>query len=307
MQVTDFYRQSGFKVLALAKLSESQYSIILYILNTAVSGLDHIITNATELSEMIDFSEQNTLDSLYELSDMNIIKIRFSEKTTTSQLNPSMRLTLNFNTKQWSVGPRTELTRDAIIFPFKRGNLVMVEPNLNDANQKNISEQTEATWRRVHNLFVCNRTLDENEISAAESSAKVLVDTHPVDQILLLIKYFGKRIPTLSLLASSWSHYQETYIEEHHNIDLLGARKKHSDLDERLRNSVVDILNSKDQIDFDEEELQVLEILKKHRHPRRQLFWAFQARSKYPNLSKFFEKNLDLMLAVTSSGSPFKK
>ena len=35
-----FMKESGFKVLALARLSQCEYSIMLYLLNCAVSGLD---------------------------------------------------------------------------------------------------------------------------------------------------------------------------------------------------------------------------------------------------------------------------
>ena len=51
----------------------------------------------------------------------------------------------------------------------------------------------------------------------------------------------------------------------------------------------------------------MLNILIRHRHPRRQLFWAYQLRSRYTNLSSFFADNVALMLSVTSSGTVVKR
>lgn len=305
MPITDFVKNSGFKLLSLLKLTDVQYSIVLYTMNTVASGLNQIVTNSSELSEMLDYNESEIADAIYALSDLNIIRVKYADKTTTSQENPSMSIALNFETSKWIVKSIEDPDKDAIIYPFKRGSLV----NLNAPAKKEPTtkdDSSDLTWKRVINYFVQNRSLDEQELASTENAAKMLVETHPVDQILLLIRHFGQRIPTLSLLASSWSHYQETYMSEHHNIDLLSARKKHSELDDQLRNSVSEILSS-DTSEFSEEELHVLEILTKHRHPRRQLFWAYQVRAKYPKLSEFFEKNASLMLAVTSSGNLVKR
>ena len=194
--------------------------------------------------------------------------------------------------------------KDAIVYPFKRGNLIKIDSL--HKNTKKDKEPIDPTWHRVLSCFIQDRSLDDDEILAAENSSKILVDTHPIDQILLLIKHFEHRIPTLSLLTSSWSHYHETYLAEHHNIDLLSARKKHQQLDEQLRSSIKETLDQQIK-DLSEDEIHILEILKKHKHPRRQLFWAFQARSKYPKLNAFFDRNMSLMLPVTSSGNILKK
>src|SRR5690606_27213219 len=83
----------------------------------------------------------------------------------------------------------------------------------------------DATWDRVVRSFCQGRSLDDHEIEAAEETARILVDTHPVDQVLLMVRHFGHRIPTLSLLASSWQHYQEIFEAETQKVDLMEARQ----------------------------------------------------------------------------------
>jgi hypothetical protein len=133
----------------------------------------------------------------------------------------------------------------------------------------------------------------------------MLVDTHPVDQILLMLRHFGARIPTLSLLASSWQHYQEIFEDETQKVDMLGARQKHLELDDKVRQQAQALLEN--NAELTEEERTVLNILIRHRHPRRQLFWAYQLRSRYTNLASFFADNVGLMLSVTSSGAVVKR
>jgi hypothetical protein len=121
-----------------------------------------------------------------------------------------------------------------------------------------------------------------------------------------MIRHFGLRIPTLSLLASSWQHYHDIFENETQKVDLLGARQKHQELDLKLRSQAEALLAADDQ-NLTEEERGVLNILLRHRHPRRQLFWAYQLRSRYPGLTSFFADNVSLMLSVTSGGMIVKK
>jgi hypothetical protein len=121
-----------------------------------------------------------------------------------------------------------------------------------------------------------------------------------------MIRHFGLRIPTLSLLASSWQHYQDIFEHETQKVDMMGARQKHQEMDTKLRTQAETLLASEDQ-GLTEEERGVLNILLRHRHPRRQLFWAYQLRSRYPGLTSFFADNVGLMLSVTSGGTVVKK
>ncbi len=305
-----FTKESGFKVLALARLSQCEYSVVLYLMNCAVSGLDQFITNELELASLIGYDEMMLRATLSELAGKNIIRLHYGDATTNDAV--SLRIGMQYDMSKWILAYDVEVTsRDAVVFPFRRqgssANLAVVEgqkkePRLNRL-QKNDSDNN--TSQRVLESFIQGRSLDDDELEQASESARILVDTHPVDQVLLMIRHFGQRIPTLSLLASSWQHYQEIFEAETQKVDMLGARQKHQELDTKVRDQVHALLEKGD--DLSEEERTVLNILAKHRHPRRQLFWAYQLRSRYPSLASFFADNVSLMLSVTTSGTIVKK
>ena len=295
-----FLKSSGFKKLAESQLSSCEYSLVLYILNTAVSDFSHIITNEEELSIFLGRSEKDVFHALESLSSREIIKMRFSEKATLKQEKPSMMISFNFDTTKWFLPRALEVQNDARIYPFRRGRFHSIQGG---AQPKHEESEDQETCERIFRLFTASRTLDENEISETNASARQLIDSHPVDQILLLIRHFGTRIPTLSLLASNWQHFTELFIDETQSIDMMGARQKHLELDSLLKERCEHLLETGN---LEEEEKNILQILILHRHPRRQLFWAFQSRSRYPGLRSFFEDNSGLMLGVTSTGTIVK-
>lgn len=309
-----FIKQSGFKVLALARLSQCEYSVMLYLLNTAVSGLDHIITTETELASLIGYDDNELRSALGELASKNIIKLHYGDVVGTEPDKSSLRIGLQYDMTKWIMNYEREATsQDAVVFPFRRqgqgANLTVFDGQKRDRMTKKPDAEP-VTWQRIFDSFAQGRSLDDEELEQAEGAAKMLTDTHPVDQVLLMIRHFGLRIPTLSLLASSWQHYQEIFESETQKVDMLGARQKHQELDQKIRDQASALLessaNPKD-LDLSEEEKTVLQILKKHRHPRRQLFWAYQVRSRYPNLASFFADNVGLMLSVTSAGTIVRK
>ena len=306
MAISDFFKSSGFKLLALLKLSDVEYSIVLYIMNTVVSGLDQIITNVGELADSLDFSEEDVSKSLTSLAEINIVNIKYAERTSPDDEKSSMRINLVLEPKLWRIQTQKIPDREAVVYNFKDNRLKKVGIDAEENSNFDESIHHKTTVERIISHFVVGRSFDEKELAAAENAAYNLIDTHPVDQIIIIIKYFGRRIPTLDLLISSWNHYLETYLEEHHNVDLMSARKKHQILDMKFRSTIVSYINEF-STELNQEELNVLNILMKHKYPRRQLFWAYQARSKYPQLERFFKENSSVMLPVTSSGSVFKK
>jgi hypothetical protein len=148
--------------------------------------------------------------------------------------------------------------------------------------------------------------LDEHEKSVNRKVAEALGAAHPVDQILVMIRHFDKRIPTLSLLASNWDQYAEQYEDEHQKLDLFGQRQKQFELDQKVREAAQSAFERREQLDLSEEETQVLDLLANHRHPRRQLFWAYQMRIRYPKLTSFFSDTHSLMLPITQNGTVVK-
>ncbi len=310
-----FIKQSGFKVLALARLSQCEYSVMLYLLNTAVSGLDHIITTETELASLIGYDDDELRGALGELAGKNIIKLHYGDVVGTEPDKSSLRISLQYDMTKWIMNYEREATsQDAVVFPFRRqgqgANLTVFEGQKRDRNAKKPGDGESVTWQRIVDSFVQGRSLDDEELEQAEGAARMLVDTHPVDQVLLMIRHFGLRIPTLSLLASSWQHYQEIFESETQKVDMLGARQKHQELDQKVREQAAALLESSltaKELELTEEERTVLSILKKHRHPRRQLFWAYQVRSRYPALAGFFADNVGLMLPVTTGGAVVRR
>ncbi len=301
-----FAKESGFKVLALARLSQGEYSIMLYLINCAASGLDELITTEQELGSLIGYDEVTLQKALGELAGKNLIRLHYHETAHANDLT-SMRLAIQYDLSKWILNYDVEATsRDAIVFPFRRAGKASFQVVEGQKKSKKKADSDGSTWQRVLESFLHGQSVEGEELESAEENAKILVDTHPVDQVLLMLRHFGLRIPTLSLLASSWQHYQELFETETMKVDMLGARQKHQELDQKIRDQAKSHLEDT-KIEWSEEERTVLQIIIRHQHPRRQLFWAYQLRSRYPQLSQFFVDNASLMLSVTTGGSVVKK
>ena len=309
-QLQRFINESGFKILALGGLSPCGYSVMLYLLNCAVSQLDQFVTTESELASLIGFDESTLRETLRDLAGKNMLRLHYGEA---QRDNVSLRIGLQFETAKWVLTFASDVTsQDAVVFPFRRGNqaaLQVFDGQRDSKQQKGNSSNPERSVpsQRIVKVFAKGRNLDDEELEQATVSAKVLAETHPIDQILLALKHFGLRIPTLSLLASSWQHYQEIFEEEVQKVDLAEARQKHQELDLKVQEEVAKLIEQRADLQLTEEEVTVLKILSKHRHPRRQLFWAYQVKARYPNLQKFFSTNAHLMLAVTSGGTVVRK
>lgn len=310
MPFQTFMSESGFKVLAMARLGSCEYSICLYLLNCAVSGMHELITTEKEFASLIGTEESLLHEAMQNLINRNIVAVKVHDTHTNQPKNrQSLRIGIQYDVHLWELNFDKDVTsHDAVLFPFKREANVHY---LHDRDQSDITPTIKhplPTYKRIMEAFLEGRDeVSEQERVNAERDAKILIDTHAVDQVLLMIRHFGTRIPTLSLLASAWHHYQTLFDEETEKVDILEARHKHIELDHRLRDSVEILLQQKSDLRLNEEEVSILEMLFNHRHPRRQLFWAYQSRGRYPNLSEFFSQNSFLMLPVTSSGNVFKK
>lgn len=308
-----FVHQSGLKVLAMARLSGCEYSVVLYLLNCWASGHHELITTKREISSLIGFPESDLTEALESLKSRNILKIKSAEKNLINPDNNSVQICFITNIDNWQLNFDKDVTsKDAIVFPFRRGaglQLIKTEQRA-DAPTRLADHRRDddagAAWQRVFDSFAESRDLAESQRQEEIESAKILVETHPVDQILLMIRHLKQRIPTLSLLASSWQHFDAIFDSETQKIDLENARQKRHELDNALRASAEQWLTDKDEHQLSPEEVAVLDILAKHRHPRRQLFWAYQTRGRYPQLKEFFEQNGKHMLPITSSGSIVK-
>jgi hypothetical protein len=280
-----------------------------------MSNLEDLISNDAELSSIIGHSPIDVRTALEHMAGRSIIKVSYGERSKPSRTQ-SVRLSMNWNLAKWKLMENSELKEsddhhEAIIFPIRPGltaPLQILAGNQQRHGDKKAGKSSEefSAWNRIFEAFAQNRDLDERESKSTEKVAKGLADAHPVDQILVLVRHFGARIPTLSLLASNWDHYAEQYEHEHQNLDLFEIQHKQQELNQKARDAAVQLLEKRKELELSEEEVLVLELLSQHRHPRRQLFWAYQQRIRYPKLANFFKENEGLMLAITQSGQIIK-
>lgn len=313
-QITRFFRESGLKVLAISDLNACEYSILFYLLNCAMSGLDNLITNESELGSIVGHNTISVRDALDRLSSRNIIKSHYGDGTQSPKLQ-SLSLGMNWDIGKWQIGQNQAGAisdhHEALIFPFRKGspNLQILEGQRHEAFEKPIIHRATTeieAWHRIFESFCRGRSMDEYEFKTTEKVAQTLSHAHPIDQVLLMIRHFGQRIPTLSLLASNWDHYVEQFEQESQKLDLFEVRQKQAEMDQKVRDAASIMLEKRAELELSEEETHILELLAQHRHPRRQLFWAHQQRIRYPKLQSFFADIHSLMLPITQTGQVVK-
>ncbi len=293
MKLNQFMKESGFKVLALARLQPCESSLLLYLLNCAVTGMEEISTTHTELASLIGYEESMLSSCLTNLVSRKMVRLTLSEAKVTV-----LKLSFEFDMHIWVHDDLTP--KDALVFPFIRHKKFLEQvPKLH-------SSPVEAPWERILTEYAKTKKLLKGDLKNDEKSAHLLVETHPVKQVLLMLHHFGEKIPSLSLLASSWQHFQEMYESENQQIDFQDARKKHHELDEVLRRHARQCLAAKKTIGLSEDEEAVLKLILNHQHPRRQLYWAYESRERYEKLKTFFIDNAELMLSVTTHGTVVK-
>ncbi|MBI2602814.1 MAG: hypothetical protein HYW48_07150 [Deltaproteobacteria bacterium] len=304
MNLSRFMKESGFKVLAMAKLSSCEYSAVLHLMNCSVSGMDEIITTYSELASLIGYEEDELEEALLSLAERFIIKLKEGELHDADS-PASISLGIEFDFHKWNLKAQEDLTpQDAIVYPFLRNKKGPV--TLHEVGSLTGEKKQEA-WEKILSEYVKQRSLNAKELAKEEASARTLAETHPLDHIMLMLDHFRKRIRNLSLLASSWQHYQELYESETHKVDFMQARKKHQLLDEQLKKSAREWLADFAKHSLGQEEIAVLKMIIKHQHPRRQLYWAYQARDRFSKLTPFFKQNADFMLSVTTTGAIVRK
>lgn len=314
MSISLFLQNSGFKVLSLAHLSQCEYSIILYLLNSAVSGLDQIITSDIEISETIKYDEEEVSQSIKNLVERNLIRV-VSNEINYRATHPTVRMSFQFDMEKWQLNFEEEATsKDAVVYPFARHQKTHLEvlPSDHNDHEKQVKKNDQnkspaASVEKIIQEFIKDRSFDDYEIEDNTKAAHILIETHPPEQVLMFLKHFQQRIPSLSLLASNWDHFQELFENETQWVDLVCAKKKHQELDQELKESAKVWLDKAEELNLSHGEIDILKLFIKHRHPRRQLFWAYKSKSRYMNLNDFFDENSYLMLAVTSQGIPIKK
>src|SRR3954466_7555990 len=99
--VKRFIKESGFKVLALARLSQCEYSVMLYLLNCAVSNLDQFITTEPELASLIGYDDDTLRATLGELAGKNLIRLYYGDHYGGDSDKSSLRIGLQYDMSKW--------------------------------------------------------------------------------------------------------------------------------------------------------------------------------------------------------------
>ena len=312
MSIDSFIQDGGLKALSLAQLEGCEYAVFLYLFHCKVSGLDQIITTELDIAEATGYSEKAIDLSLRSLSRLQMVRIRCGDDSKTGSAagsnSPSISLSCELDMSRWSLAIRNKIHRDeASVYRFGQGskNLSVITGTEAESADSTTHEKS-LTWQRIVESFLDSSETDHSMLEQAKASAKQLIETHPVDQVLLMIRHFARRIPSLAMLQSSWAHYQEVFEAETQKVDFADARQKHEAIDSDLKACASQWLEQASSRKLSQDEISILQLLIRHRHPRRQLFWAYQMRSRYQNLSKFFEENSNKMLAVTTTGTVIK-
>jgi hypothetical protein len=304
VNLRNFGERGGFKVLAVARLSSCSYSLVLYVLNCLVAGIDEIVSSTGELSVLLGVSEKQVKFAIDELSENNILSI-------TKKHGKTLVLKMNLDPEKWKNLRSSPERNKRVLGDAKNLHSIIPQKNLNEKsspirvplssyeallfpNQKKTKHEDihDEKLNKIIKIFTQNQ---KNNIDLEKETdfAKLLLENHPIDQIISLINFFSKEIPSLSMLAGAWFHYLNKYREETADVDDLNAfRRKHEDYDKKIRNlayfELKKIQKEKKTISADEELL--LRILMRHEQPRKQLYWALKAREKYPGLTMFLDQ-----------------
>jgi hypothetical protein len=313
VNLRNFWERGGFKVLAVARLGSCSYSLVLYILNCYAAGIDEIVSSTVELSILLGVPERQVKLAVEELSESNILSVtKKHEKTLVLKMNldpekwknlrstpePNKRI-LGDAKNLHSLIPQKKInskvrpvkvslsSEEALIFPKKMNS----KNKKTDENNKTLDEEV----NKILDIFGKYHK-EKIDLNKETNFAKLLLENHPTDQIISLIQFFSKEIPSLSMLVGAWFHYMNKYREETSEVDDLNAfRKKHEVFDEKIRNlaafELKKIQKEKKNISADEELL--LHILIRHEQPRKQLYWALKARERYPSLKVFLDRAKD--------------
>lgn len=316
MSILTFAERGGFKLLAVSRLSAGAYSLVCYLLNCTAAGAEEVLSTSGELSVMLGITERLVRSAIDELASSHIIELMPVAK------GPTFRLRICLDCSKWENlrrapqnKKRTQIgdahnihpmpSHDALVFPAQRiGNhklqaLAGGKEKQNKTPQINSEEKLLNDALQIYDAFLNQKSQGTHNPDKEKSYAHLLVESHPVEQILALIQHFGAEIPSLGMLAGAWLHYSEKF----HKLnaatsDLQNYRKKHFTDDKKLRNlSQAELKRgAAGKVLLTDDEQLLLQIFVRHENPRRQLYWALQAKERYPHLDDFFVACKDLAI-----------
>ncbi len=96
MDFKEFIAQEGLKKMALIHLKSASFSLLIYLYNEIVSGINEIISSKKELSVLLGWNEKQISDAIHELKFRHLIQV------TEIQGKP-LRLKPQLNFELWNL------------------------------------------------------------------------------------------------------------------------------------------------------------------------------------------------------------
>jgi hypothetical protein len=306
--------QGGLKKIALSGFSPMALKLFCYLLDSLAQDVSDVVTNLADLGAQFGVAEKDVQAALDELANAHVLQlIKKNQNVYLLKLVPKLELwnlPLNSNGDRKNANrlgsaenlslfsPKTGLPgQEPIQFPMElKGNhplrALSGGRNLEDPSDVEFKQQELST-----SLVEKFKTISRYKLIDLEKElafSKMLLEDQPIEKVIELLDAFGEDLKSLGLLVGGWQHYEDLLKKRKKDVQqLLDYRKRQEQANARLRESVqLEIKkweNSKKSLSADESFL--LQILLHHEQPRRQFFWALQAKNRYPQLWDFFQQN----------------
>jgi hypothetical protein len=318
MDFQKFANRGGFKILALSKFSAPAFSLVCYLLNCSLAGVEDVLCSSKELALMLDTQEQKVKDALEELKKSGAVSLKNMGKN-----NQTIRLSLEIEEwalqaknlpkeKKGKIGVAKNISRlSPQVVPKKGVKLKSVDERsarellmFPIQNKPRGEKLKKVEFERILEAFLerkgaagSKKTLD----TAKETQyAELLAENHPANQVIELIEKFGAEIPSLAMLAGAWMHYVERFSEvKKQEVSLDIFRKKIEAQEKKLRMLALSDLKKVEvgKLVLSSDEQLLLRIFSRHAEPRKQLYWALQTKERYPRLAVFFQQTQEFAAA----------
>lgn len=167
MDLKNFLEGGGLRVLSLAHLNPSSYSIVLHLLDGLISGAPQLVANSKELSFVLDIPEENINSGFDELLARNIIQ-------PVEIASGSEPLILNLNSSEWKSLKTIAEQKNVILSKVK------VET---PSSGENLTDLT--AFREKHEIYDAKvRSLASDEMKKIKQDSRTIT---PDEELLLQI------------------------------------------------------------------------------------------------------------------------
>lgn len=316
-----FLSGGAFKLLALSGLSGHALSLMCYLLNCYVSGIDDVMSSSRELSVLLGFPEPDVRQALELLIEMNMVscvrddgerqvyRVQLQTEHWRNLRIPALRdgtprRRIGDAANIWPIRPlqppdipeggaelqaADENSLDALSYPLERGSGAS-EP----------AGEGEETGRKTQLEDIVEAFMaDHPEADRGKERvfAETLLAQHDGDLVLHMVQTFGRELSSLGLLIGAWLHFSQKFValQSDEQMARLDDYRRQNEAQERnLRRSARRLLDKaaseSPALVLSSHELTLLHVLSEHAHPRKQLYWALKMRHRYPELTQFLKE-----------------